>query len=393
MSKEPLPPASQHFYRALEDRHRGSRELIKSRLCVYLPYVTAAAALHPDLSALAVLDAGCGRGEWLELLKDHHIPAVGVDTDADMLAACAGLGLTVHHADVLVYLQGCADHSLLALTGFHIAEHLPFPQLQDLFAQAWRVLVPGGLLILETPNPENLAVGTASFYIDPTHQRPLPMQLLSFLAEHQGFAPVKLLRLQEEQRLTQNLPVNLYDVLVNVSPDYAVVAQTRIARAPEISNAVRPPNELAGVAAPDSGASLFALASRYEQGLQQQLQSLQAQSSQQLLDISAVKHSVELALSQAQQLSAAHQQLAIDNQQLSAAQQQLALGNQQLSAAQQQLGTIQQQLALDNQQLSAAQQQLALQQAAVYASLSWRITAPLRWVSRHLGLRAGRRKL
>ncbi len=388
MSNQPPTPASKPFYRALEDRHRGSRALIKNRLRVYLPYIDAAVALcpaPPSLPAPYVLDAGCGRGEWLELLKDHHLPAVGVDTDADMLAACAGLGLAVHHADVLVYLQACPDHSLLALTGFHIAEHLPFAQLQDLFALAWRVLVPGGLLILETPNPENLLVGAANFYIDPTHQRPLPAQLLSFLAEHQGFAPVKLLRLQEEPRLTQTPAVNLYDVLGNVSPDYAIVAQTPFAAGMGTNSATEP-------AAPETGVSLFALANRYDDNLQQQLQSLQAQTTEQLQALHTVQRRGEQALSQNQQLSAAQHAHAAAQEQLAAQYQQISAAQQQLAAQYQQLSAAQQQLAAQHQQLSAAQQQLAAQQAAVYASLSWRITAPLRWVSRHLGLRSGQRK-
>lgn len=357
MTKEPLPEVNKPFYRALEDRHRGSRELIKNRLRVYLPYIDAVAAQHPGR---LVLDAGCGRGEWLELLKDHHIPACGVDTDVDMLSACADLGLQVYPVDVLVHLQACADHSLLAVTGFHIAEHLPFDQLQDLFTQAWRVLEPGGLLILETPNPENLLVGAANFYIDPTHQRPLPAQLLSFLAEHHGFTSVKLLRLQEEPRLVQDNPVSLYDVLANVSPDYAVVAQ-KPAHAGPLSQACMA----------DTGVSLVALASRYDQRLQAQLQSLQAQLqslqvrvNEQLQATQAALQSADLAMSQNLHLTGAQQQLATDCQKLSASQL----------------------------HLTAAQQQLASQQAAVFTSLSWRITAPLRWVSRLFGFRSGRRK-
>lgn len=68
--------------------------------------------------------------------------------------------------DCLQFLQSQADQSLIALTGFHIAEHLPFEVLQQLVMHTLRVLKPGGLLILETPNPENVSVGTCSFYMD-----------------------------------------------------------------------------------------------------------------------------------------------------------------------------------------------------------------------------------
>jgi O-antigen chain-terminating methyltransferase len=92
-------------------------------------------------------------------------------------------------------------------------------------AQALRVLKPGGLLIMETPNPENLVVATRNFYLDPTHQRPIPSPLLAFVAEHAGFARVKTLRLQESNELVNRGDIALQDVFAGASPDYAVVAQ------------------------------------------------------------------------------------------------------------------------------------------------------------------------
>jgi hypothetical protein len=80
-------------------------------------------------------------------------------------------------------------------------------------------------LILETPNPENIRVGATSFYLDPTHQRPLPPGLLSFLPKHYGFARVKIIRLQESPDLVEGRRIALSDVLGGVSPDYAVIAQ------------------------------------------------------------------------------------------------------------------------------------------------------------------------
>lgn len=321
-----LPPASPpgasktgtglttNFYRAFEDRHRGSRELIKSRLQVYLPLVLPLAHQHPQAPAL---DLGCGRGEWLELLHQHHVKAQGVDLDEGMLAACRERQLDVTHADAIAHLKQQADQSLLLVSGFHIAEHLPFAVLQELFAQAHRVLLPDGLLILETPNPENLVVGTASFYLDPSHLRPLPPQLLTFLAEHQGFGQVQLLRLQEEARLSTDAPLGLYDVLAGVSPDYAIVARIRPAPAlPE----------------PAPGASLYALALRYDQQLQ--------------LHLGAQQQALQTVQTRAEEaLAMAHQA---------------------------------------GQQMHQQTQQQAAQLAALYASLSWRLTRPLRWLSRLL---------
>lgn len=214
------------FYRAFEDRHRGSRETIQERQRAYLPFLRDLAAAYPHAG---VTDVGCGRGEWLELLRHEGIPAQGVDLDEGMLAACRERGLDVRRGDAIAFLQTLPADSQLAVSGFHIAEHLPFGTLHLLVAEALRVLVPGGVLILETPNPENLVVGTASFYLDPTHERPLPWQLLSFLAEHHGFARVKTLRMQESPllaaRLNANESLSLMDVLGGASPDYAIVAQ------------------------------------------------------------------------------------------------------------------------------------------------------------------------
>jgi SAM-dependent methyltransferase len=208
------------FYRAFEDRHRGSRETILARLRVYLPFVHAIARAHPQ----PFIDVGCGRGEWLEMLQAEGVRARGVDLDAGMLEACRARGLEAELGDAVGYLQGLPDASVAGVSGFHIAEHLPFAVLDELIAQAHRVLVPGGILILETPNPENLFVATSSFYLDPTHVRPLPPLLLGFLAEYKGFARAKVLRLQESAELAARASIDLLDVLGGASPDYAIVA-------------------------------------------------------------------------------------------------------------------------------------------------------------------------
>ena len=169
---------------------------------------------------------GCGRGEWLELLKENGVSAEGIDLDDDMLSACRVQGLKVATGDAVAYLQTLPNNSRSVISGFHIAEHLSLEDLKIVVEESLRVLKPAGLLILEVPNTENLVVGTSSFYLDPTHQRPLPSQLLTFLTDYFGFARSKLLRLQEPAPLRDELtPVSLFNVLSAVSPDYAVIAQ------------------------------------------------------------------------------------------------------------------------------------------------------------------------
>ncbi|MES2161686.1 MAG: methyltransferase domain-containing protein [Pseudomonadota bacterium] len=210
------------FYRAFEDRYRGSRELIKERLRAYQPFIAPLAALQAPPAAL---DLGCGRGEWLELLGEQGFRARGVDLDDGMLAACRERGLDVELGDAIACLRALPDQSLALVSAFHLVEHIPFELLQTLVAEARRVLLPGGLLVMETPNPENLVVGASSFYLDPTHLRPIPPQLLAFVAEFGGFGRHKVVRLQEEAALRGDAPIGLINVLDGVSPDYAVVAQ------------------------------------------------------------------------------------------------------------------------------------------------------------------------
>lgn len=246
----------QNFYRAFEDRFRGSRELIKSRLQVYIPLVLPLLNVYKERKTL---DLGCGRGEWLELLTDNGFHACGVDLDSGMLAACVERGLQVSKKDAITALRELSDESQSIVSGFHIAEHLPFDVLSVLIQEALRVLKPGGLLILETPNPENIQVATMNFYLDPTHQRPIPPQLLTFMAEFYGFSRVKVLRLQEPKELYENRGIHLIDVIGGVSPDYSVIAQ-KTATSEILTLFTEYFNR-------DVGISLDALAGRFEQRL------------------------------------------------------------------------------------------------------------------------------
>lgn len=244
---------SDSFYRAFEDRYRGSRELIKSRLRAYADFIAPLASLYRPAAAL---DLGCGRGEWLELLGEAGFVASGVDLDEGMLAACRERALNVEMADAVTSLRALPDDSVALVSAFHLVEHMPFAEVQTLIREALRVLQPGGLLIMETPNPENLVVGASSFYMDPSHVRPLPPPLLGFVVEYSGFMRHKVVRLQESAQLHTTAPIGLINVLDGVSPDYAVVGQKSAA-----------PVVLAPFDAPfqaDYGIALTDLAQRYE---------------------------------------------------------------------------------------------------------------------------------
>ena len=213
---------SDDFYRAFEERHRGSRECITERLKAYQPFLVPFLG-HQEMP-LAV-DFGCGRGEWLEYLESLGFDASGVDLDEGMLAACEEQGLSAKKGEMIQHISHLSAESASVLSAFHVIEHIAFDDLRLFVEEAMRVLKPGGLLIMETPNPENISVATFSFHMDPTHNKPIPADLLSFVAEHTGFQRVKVLRLQEEDSLKDKESITLQDWVSGASPDYAVVAQ------------------------------------------------------------------------------------------------------------------------------------------------------------------------
>jgi 2-polyprenyl-3-methyl-5-hydroxy-6-metoxy-1,4-benzoquinol methylase len=177
------------FFVALGDEFRGSPELIKDRLRLYVTTVIDAAR-HGR-----VLDLGCGRGEWLELMREAKIEAIGVEQNQILAAACAAKKLQVIEADFTSFLaQSPAEH-WSAVTGFHIIEHLGWPAWYECLRQIHRTLLPGGVAIIETPNSANLITATDRFYLDPTHRHPIPGPLLVFAAKSVGFASVEMLPL------------------------------------------------------------------------------------------------------------------------------------------------------------------------------------------------------
>lgn len=210
------------FYKAFEDKYRGTSEVIKFRQTVYIPFIKPLLSLDENHKAI---DLGCGRGEWLEILQELGFDPLGIDLDIDMLNTCRGKNLKVHSRDAVAFLKELPENSHTLISGFHIVEHIPFENLQILVQEALRVLIPGGLLILETPNPENITVGASNFYIDPTHNKPIPPPLLAFLPEYYGYKRIKILRLQESSELKTKERINLIDVIAGVSPDYSIVAQ------------------------------------------------------------------------------------------------------------------------------------------------------------------------
>jgi O-antigen chain-terminating methyltransferase len=181
-----LPSPLDNMYLALEDAFRGSHEVIKERAREYLDDVLALPRKGP------VVDVGCGRGEWLEVLKESGVDAYGIDLNPHFVEGCLTRGLDVRLGDAFQHLAEVPERSLAAVTALHVAEHLPIEALVELIDLSIRALEPGGLLILETPNPDSLVVGASTFYIDPGHVRPLNPLFLAFLVGARGLADVEV---------------------------------------------------------------------------------------------------------------------------------------------------------------------------------------------------------
>ena len=211
------------FYVAFEDHFRGTREDISDRLKVYLPSIEKANVGTPDAP---ILDIGCGRGEWLELLKESGYISRGLDINRVMVEQCQARGLEAIEADIINYLQSLPKNSLGAITGFHIIEHLPFKTLMRLFSETVRVLKPQGLVIFETPNPDNVLVGSNTFYLDPTHINPLPSATVKFMAEMFGLYNTQVITLHpypENAKLDGQGIAERFNDLFYSSQDYAIV--------------------------------------------------------------------------------------------------------------------------------------------------------------------------
>jgi len=209
------------LYAELEDNFRGSHEEIKERFTAYLPHIKSL-VITDDMP---IVDLGCGRGEWLELLKEEGYRALGVDTNQVLLDRCRARGLEVVESDALQYLRGLPDNSLSAITGFHIIEHLQIEVLMSLLDEIVRVLHPGGVVIFETPNPENVLVGSNYFYFDPTHRNPLPSLLMKFLLDARGLHRIEVMNLHawDQARISGENPLTTrFNELFYGPMDYAI---------------------------------------------------------------------------------------------------------------------------------------------------------------------------
>lgn len=188
------------FYHKLENKYRGTTSEIRNRLRIYLPDVESAVV---RTGGKPVMDIGCGRGEWLGLLNDADITAIGIDTNPVQIADVQDKGLDARHGDARSALLEAEDNSLACITAHHLIEHLHFEEVLWIAREAMRVLAPGGLLLFETPNVRNVLVGATSFHNDPTHLHPMTDPVMNVLFETVGFYPIETRHLHPHEKLAE----------------------------------------------------------------------------------------------------------------------------------------------------------------------------------------------
>jgi SAM-dependent methyltransferase len=170
-------------YVGFENQFRGSQDVIRARLESYLPYFDGASD---------VLDVGCGRGEFLDLLAARGISGRGLDLNHEMVEVCRARGLDVAEADVVSYLDGLPDASLGGLIAVQVVEHLQPGYLLRFLELAFHKLRPGAPIVLETLNPACWTAFFDSFIRDITHVWPLHPETLRYLVQASGFSTTRI---------------------------------------------------------------------------------------------------------------------------------------------------------------------------------------------------------
>lgn len=223
-----LQPLKDWQYAGFENRYRGSEEEVKKQQAQYLPYFQKNGK---------VLDLGCGRGEFLDLLRDNGIEAQGIEINEQMAEICHDKGLDCRKGDILDALVQVEDNTLGGIFCSQVIEHLPAPYLKRLIELAYHKLKPERHIILETLNPASVFTLVQIYFLDPTHQMPVHPQTLKFFLESSGFEDVRIqysASLEEEQLHTlpgsdeitaiMNRNIDNLNKVLYASPNYAAIA-------------------------------------------------------------------------------------------------------------------------------------------------------------------------
>ncbi len=215
----PMTPGEIPFdYARFADKFRGPEEYVRTNQQLYVPYFRECGE---------VLDVGCGRGEFLEVMREAGVKARGIDLDPESVATCKAKGFDAEVADLFTYLDSLPEASLDGIFCSQVVEHLAPERVPVFVKLAAARLRQGGVLAVETPNPECLAIFATHFYLDPTHTRPIPPALMAFYFEEFGIGRIEVKRLSpavESMPELASLPQEFRDKFFG-SLDYGIVGR------------------------------------------------------------------------------------------------------------------------------------------------------------------------
>ena len=213
-------------YIGFENKYRGSQEEITKKLYSYVEYFE---------NCDNVLDIGCGRGEFLEILKEKNISASGIDIEDNMVSMCKEKGLNVKKADALEYLNSLEDNSLGGIIINQVIEHMEPNYLIEVIKAAYRKLKPEAHFVAETINPQSMIVFTEAYFMDLSHKRMLHPYTVQFLLESNGFkeASIRYMNKVEDLRIPESdqLPEEINKALKKLNDvvygyrDYAIIGR------------------------------------------------------------------------------------------------------------------------------------------------------------------------
>lgn len=228
---EILQPLEDWRYTGFENRFRGSEDAVKIQLEEYLPFFK---------KGKKVVDLGCGRGEFLDLLKSKWIDAEGIDINEQMVSICKDKGLSCRKGDILEQLIEYANGSLGGIFSSQVIEHLPPPYLKRLLELAFEKLEPSAPVVLETINPTSVFALVQIYHLDISHKQPIHPQALKYMLESSGFEDVQLqysAPLEEEMLKTLpgadehtallNQNIDSLNKLLYAPPNYAAIGYKR----------------------------------------------------------------------------------------------------------------------------------------------------------------------
>ncbi|MBU1088715.1 class I SAM-dependent methyltransferase [Patescibacteria group bacterium] len=208
---------SDKLYNYLENIFRGSSKLITTRQQQYTKYLKPCTSLSKKYP---FLDIGFGNGEFLSILTQYGLKRViGIDINQECVYIAKQSGYKVYKRDAIAYLKQ-TQKLFCGISIFHLIEHMLFPEIYDLLQLSYNKLAPNGIIIIETPNPNNLQVSSYSFYYDYTHKTKVPAELLETIMTYIGFKNIKIKYLSPFKKKI-NTP---FDKLINGAREYGVIA-------------------------------------------------------------------------------------------------------------------------------------------------------------------------